>query len=371
MKTTVKIGEVWGIPIGVHISWFLIFIMLTWSLTMGYFPEEYTGLTDITYLALGLVTSLLFFGSVLAHELGHSYLAIKSKIPVKGINLYIFGGIAQISKEPDSPRTEFLISVAGPLISILLSILFGGIWLADKNIPILAAPSVYLMRINFLLAIFNLIPGFPLDGGRILRALVWWVTKSFQRATRIASYSGQMVALGFIGVGVYTIFNGELLNGLWLAFIGWFLQNAASSAYKQMNMQEALQGITVGQVMVRECIRVSNLTTINRIVEDMVLSGGQRCFFVAENGKLRGMVTLRDITEVPKRKWKFTTAEQTMVPMHRLVKVSPDVKLMKALQTMDEANVAQVPVVDGDELVGVLSREQIVHYIRTRAELGM
>jgi CBS domain-containing protein len=228
-----------------------------------------------------------------------------------------------------------------------------------------------LARINLMLALFNMIPGFPLDGGRVLRAVVWKFTNSFYRATRVAASTGQLVALGFIGLGVFTIFNGALFNGLWLTFIGWFLQNAATNSQTWSNMQESLRGVTVGQVMSRDCSKVPGLLPLSQLVEDQVLNGGQRCFFVADNGSLHGLLTLRDITAVPQRKWGFVTTGEAMVPFERLVRVEPHTELMEALQTMDGANVAQVPVVEGDQVIGTLSREQVLHYIRLRAELGV
>lgn len=371
MEASLKLGRVWGIPIGLHASWFLIFILLAWSLATGYFPQEYPELSSLTHITLALITSFLFFGSVLAHELGHSFVALRNKIPVNGITLFIFGGVAQIGQEPRTPGIEFRVAIAGPIVSLLLAILFGGVWLLDQAVPVLAAPSIYLMRINFLLAAFNMIPGFPLDGGRVLRAAVWWFTKSFQRANQVAAFSGQAVAFGFIGFGVFTIFRGQFLNGLWLAFIGWFLQNAAASTYAQTNLQHSLRGITVAQVMEKDCPKIPSLLPISTLVDDHVLAGGQRCFFVADNGTLLGMLTLRDIAQIPKPKWGFTTTQQAMIPLKRLIKVEPQTELLEALQTMDTVNVNQLPVLINDELVGVLSREQIVHYLRTRAELGI
>lgn len=371
MTSSVKLGRIWGIPVGLHLSWFLIFGLLTWSLAAGYFPGEYPQLSGIWYVTLGLVTTILFFGSVLAHELGHSYLALRNQIPVKGITLFIFGGVAQISREPDTPGAEFRIAIAGPLVSLALGLLFGLTWLAGESIPIMAAPSRYLMRINLILAVLNMIPGFPLDGGRVLRALVWWIGKDFYRANRIAVFGGRVVAMGFIGFGVWTIFNGQFFNGVWLAFIGLFLQNAASSASSSTVMQRALTGITVSQVMNRDCPIVPALMPINQLVDQQVLTGGQRCFFVADEVGLRGLLTLREIAALPQRKWRFTTAEQVMVPIKQLVRVAPNTELLSALQQMDDANIAQVPVLEGDDLVGVLSRESIVHYLRTRAELGI
>jgi len=371
MEANVKLGKIWGIPIGLHVSWFLIFGLLSWSLASGYFPETYPNLTRSTYLVLALVTSGLFFGSVLAHELGHSFIALREKIPVNGITLFIFGGVAQIAQEPRSSGAEFRIAIAGPIVSLALSAGFGGLWLLNRASPLVAAPSEYLMRINFILAAFNMIPGFPLDGGRVLRAIVWWFTKNFQRATQVAALSGQVVAFGFIAVGVFTIFQGRFMDGLWLAFIGWFLQNAAASSYAQTTMRNALRGVKVSQVMNRDCTRVPSLISINQLVEDRVLTGGQRCFFVADDGRLEGMLTLKDIAAIPKPKWRFTTTRQAMVPLDRLVHVSPDTELMDALQTMDKSDVAQVPVVEAGELVGTLSRDQVLHYLRLRAELGI
>ena len=371
MDAGIKLGRILGIPIGVHVSWFVVFALLTWSLSSGYFPNEYPQLTVISYVILGVITTLFFFVSVLAHELGHSIIALRNKIPVKGITLFIFGGVAQIAQEPRTPGAEFRIAIAGPLVSLALAGIFGLAYLVDQSVPFLAAPSLYLMRINFILAAFNMIPGFPLDGGRVLRAVVWWTTKNFQRATRIASFFGQVVAFGFIGWGVYSIFGGQFLNGLWLVFIGWFLQNAAASSVAQTNIQQALSGVKVTQIMSQDCSRVDSLSSINQLVEERVLTGGQRCFFVADNGKLEGMITLRDISQIPQPKWRFTTIRAAMVPVNRMISIDPDTDLLAALQMMDSANISQIPVLADGELVGVLTREQIVHYLRTRAELGI
>lgn len=371
MEANVNLGKIFGIPVGLHLSWFLIFILLTWSLATGFFPREYPALAGIYNWALGLVTSLLFFGSVLAHELAHSVVAKRNQVPVRRITLFIFGGVAQIDQEPRSAGAEFRIAIAGPATSLTLAAIFAVVWWLERFIPFLAAPMLWLARINFILAVFNLIPGFPLDGGRVLRSIVWKITKNYQKATHIATFMGQIVAVGFIGLGIFTIFRGNFLNGIWFVFIGWFLQNAAAASYAQTSVQHALRGVTVSQVMSRECAKVPRLLTLRQLVDEKILSGGQRCFFVAGNGDLEGMITLRDIAAVPQQKWRFTTTEQVMVPYDRLVKVHPDMELLTALHAMDDANVAQVPVVEGNSIVGMLSREQILHYIRIRSELGI
>jgi Zn-dependent protease len=371
MTASFKVGRIWGIPIGLHWSWFLIFGLVTWSLALGFFPREHPALPLPAYWALGAVTSLLFFASVLIHELGHTYFALRDNLPVSGITLFIFGGVAQLRQEPRTPGSEFRISIAGPLTSLGLAVAFAVLYQFDQAIPYLAAPSLWLARINFMLAVFNMIPGFPLDGGRVLRAIVWHVTGSLQRATQIASFSGQVIAFGFIGWGVFTMFQGQLFEGLWLAFIGWFLQNAAASTYAASNLQQVLRGVTVARVMARGYPRVAGQVSLEQLVEDQVMTSGQRYFFVADNGNPRGMLTLREVTAVPRTQWSQVSAEQVMVPWTRLTRVNPNMELQTALQTMDDANVAQVPVVEDDHIVGVLSREHVLRYIRARAELGL
>lgn len=371
MEASIKLGRLWGIPIGLHASWFVVFGLVTWSLASGYFPTEYPNLSPLEHWLLGAVTSLLFFGSVLAHELGHAFLALREQIPVRGITLFVFGGVAQIGREPRTPGAEFRIAIAGPIVSFGLSVLFGALWLLDQAIPYLAAPSLWLARINLILAVFNLIPGFPLDGGRVLRALVWKVTGSFHRATQAAAFMGQLVAFGFIGWGVLTIFTGNFFNGLWLAFIGWFLQNAAAASYAQANLQQSLRSVTVSHVMTRECPIVPVQLPLQHLVDEHVLVGGRRCFLVADDGRLRGMLSLRDVSAVPRENWGQTTTGEVMIPMERLAWVRPNTELLAALQTMDDANVAQVPVVEAGQIVGMLSREHVLHYIRARAELGL
>lgn len=371
MTANIQLGRILGIPIGLHVSWFLIFALVTWSLATGFFPSEYPELGIAAYWVLGAVTSVLFFASVLVHELAHSIVALRHGIPVRSISLFIFGGVAQIGEEPKTAGAEFRIAIAGPASSLLLGVFFGVLYLIDQPISYLAAPSLWLMRINFTLAIFNLIPGFPLDGGRVLRAAVWSLTRDYFRGTQVAAFAGQIIAFGFIGVGLLVVLTGNFFNGIWLVFIGWFLQNAAASSYAQSSLQHSLRGVRVAQVMSRECAQVPADMSIYDLVEERVLGAGQRCFFVAENGRLRGMLSLRDFNQVPRNDWQRVRTEQAMVPLERVAHVQPDTELMTALKIMDDAQVNQVPVMLGDQIEGVLSREQILRYVRTRAELGM
>jgi Zn-dependent protease len=355
-----------------HISWFLVFALITLSLGTSYFPNINPEAPSILNLGLAVVTSLLLFGSVLAHELGHSFVALRERLPVRGITLFIFGGVAQIEKEPESPGAELRIAIAGPLTSLGLAMLFGGLWLTAPEASFLKAPAMYLARINFILAFFNLVPGFPLDGGRVLRALVWWRTQSYSRATKVATFSGQLVAYGFIGFGVISMFIGQISSGLWLIFIGWFLQNAASSAAYQLKVQEKLSGVTVEQAMTQDCAHIPGLTTLQQIVQGWVLTKGQHCFYVSDSyGNIRGMLTLQDITRVPQTKWRFTTAEQLMTPFNRLLRIDPGMDLLDAVKAMDEAKITQAPVMRDERLVGTLSRERVQQYLGLRTQLGI
>jgi len=371
MESSVTLGRVWGIPVGLHLSWFIVFGLITWSLAAGYFPAEYPELTPVAYWFLGAATSVLFFGSVLLHELGHSILAIRNQVPVHSITLFIFGGVARISREPRTPGAEFRIAIAGPLTSLALAAAFFGLWQLDRHIPYLAAPSLWLARINLILAIFNMIPGFPLDGGRVLRSVVWKFTGNYLRSTQIATSAGQLFAFGFIAIGIYTVLRGNFFNGLWLVFIGWFLQNAAVASYAQANLRQLLRGVRVAQVMSTECPRIPGHLSISRVVNDYVLNGGNRCFLVTEGDQLRGMLTLRDISGLQRANWEQTTSEEVMLPWEKLIRVHPAMELIEAFQKMDDHNVAQLPVVEEDRLLGMLSRDQVLHYIRLRGEIGV
>jgi Zn-dependent protease/CBS domain-containing protein len=371
MEGHLRIGRVWGIPIGLHFSWFLVFGLVSWSLAAGYFPEEYPGWAPAWYWLVGAITSLLFFGSVLIHELGHSWVALRNDIPIRRITLFVFGGIAQIGREPTSPGVEFRIAIAGPLTSVGLAGLFWGALSLAPDAEVVSAPLIWLARINLMVGLFNLIPGFPLDGGRIFRALVWQWTGSFHRATLMASFTGQLLAFGFIGFGILAALRGNVQGGVWMAFIGWFLQNAAAASHAQANLRGLLRGVTVAQAMTTDCPRVARDLTLARLVQEEVLGRGHRCFLVAEDSHLEGLLTLHEVKTVPQDRWGDVSVGEVMTRPNQVVSVGPEEDLFAALEKLDDANVAQMPVVSERGLVGMLSREQVLHYVRARAELGM
>jgi Zn-dependent protease/CBS domain-containing protein len=371
MNSSLKIGRIFGIPIELHISWFLIFGLLTWSLASSYFPIEYPGLSRTAYWLFGLFTSMLFFGSVLAHELGHSFIALRNQVPVKRINLFIFGGVAQIEREPKSAGAEFRIAIAGPLVSLGLAALFGGFLLIDRFIPYLASPSSYLFRINLILVLFNMIPGFPLDGGRIFRAFIWKISGSYYKSTQIASFVGQLIGYGFIGLGVFFLFTGQSSNGVWMAFIGWFLQGAAASGFRQAKLQQSLASTKVSQIMQRDFQRVPSLTPISRLVEEHFIPYGVDAVLIDDTEQQQGIVTIREIASIPKRLWRYTTADRAMIPLNRLNQIHPDADLFSAMNRMDSAGQKQIAVVDSGQFIGLLSRDGILRYLRARTAIGL
>jgi CBS domain-containing protein len=293
-------------------------------------------------------------------------------VSVHSITLFIFGGMARITQEPKRPRDEFFMALAGPATSIVIAILFGALWFAISNLskPIAALAS-WLGMINGILAIFNLIPGFPLDGGRVLRSIIWRITGNLRKATRIASIAGRGVAYIFIFVGIWIIFHGDWLGGLWIAFIGWFLENAAASSYRQMALRDTLQGHTAKEVMVTDCPYVPRNLTLEELVHDYILHTSRRCFPVIDEERVLGIVTLHNVKEISKERWSSTEVGEIMTPLEQLQTVQPDDGLFDVLERMTREDVNQLPVIDHGKLVGMVARDNVLAFIHTRTELGI
>jgi len=358
-----------GIAIGLDYSWFLIFALLTWTLAGSYYPAEFKNWSPLLYWFMGAVTAIMLFGSVLLHELGHSVVALRYKIPVRSITLFIFGGVAQIGSEPPSAAAEFFIAIAGPIVSLALAVLFTVLKPAFAGIQTLFGLVKYLAYINFALVLFNLIPGFPLDGGRVFRAIVWTVTKNLRRATIIAANVGRFVAFLFIFVGVWQMLTGNF-GGLWIAFIGWFLDNAASAQVQQVMFQRLLAGHHVSQVMSSHCAAVPADLTLQQLVDEHILSGGQRCFLVNRGEQTVGLITLHRLKNVPRDEWPTTSAAQVMLPLDQLKRIAPDNEIWTAFQLMDREGVNQLPVMHANEVIGMLRREDVITFLHTLQELG-
>jgi Zn-dependent protease/predicted transcriptional regulator len=374
MRSSIRLGKIRGIEIGIHYSWFLVFALVLVSLAVFFFPVQYPGLTLGAYWVMGIVTTLLFFASVLGHELCHSLVAVSKGIPVRSIVLFIFGGVSQIEREADKPSTELLVAAVGPLSSIGFGIVFGAIWylVTPFSAPI-GGVAFYLATVNVFLGLFNLIPGFPLDGGRVLRAIIWARTGSMKRATRIAARIGQYFSYLFILAGAfYALVLGDLISGIWIAFIGWFLNNAASGSYQQAAVQDLMKGSDVEEIMERDFETVSPDLSVEDLVENHVLKHGQRAFPVTVgNNDLAGIITLVDIKGLPRERWATTRVSDVMTKLDKLRIVHPRDDLASVVNLMDGTNINQIPVTENGRLVGIVSRTDIVRFFSVRRELGI
>jgi Zn-dependent protease/CBS domain-containing protein len=367
LRGSITLGHVAGIRIAVHYTWLFVFLLVSWSLAAGYFPSRFPGQDPIAYWVAGAVSSLLLFASVLIHELGHSLVAIRRGVPVRSITLFIFGGVSALEQEPSSAGDEFLIAVAGPLTSFVLAGIFWGL---SQLVPEVSAPGAvlfYTAMLNLILGVFNLLPGFPLDGGRVLRAIVWGVTGSLHRATQIASYVGQGIGLLLIFVGLGQVLLGVgFLNGLWTAFIGWFLNGAAEQTRQAQEMRESLAGVRVQNLMDPQPVIADPSMSLEEFVDDYVIRRGRRALPVSEDGRLMGLVSITDAREVPRAAWPATSVERVMTRVP-LKTVTPETGLEEALALLAEGDFHQLPVVDGaGRLVGMLSRADVLRYLRYR-----
>jgi Zn-dependent protease/CBS domain-containing protein len=373
MRGNINLGRVFGIPLRLHYTWFIIFALVTVSLVLNPLVEPpYPPIAQ--RIILGILTSLLFFASIVTHELAHSILAIRNNIPVKEITLFVFGGVSQITREATSPRAELLIAIVGPLTSLALAGIFYGLHLllVSANQVLAASLMWWLAWINVLLAVFNLIPGFPLDGGRIFRALVWHRTHDYHRATRIATKVGQGIAYAFIAGGIALIFVlGLWFNGVWLIFIGWFLNDAARASYQQVLLRDALIGITARQVTDYGCPLIPPHMNLAELVQQYVLPTGRSCFLISWGAGLEGMVTLQQIKKVPRDRWAITSVQDIMTPASKLKVAYADQDILSVLQEMDGENANHIPVIEAGKVIGVINREDIARFLRTRTDFGI
>jgi Zn-dependent protease len=358
-----RIARIAGIPISLDYSWFLIFFLLTWSLGASYFPSQFPGWATWEYWAIGLLATVLLFLSVLLHEFGHAAAARHYRIPVQEITLFIFGGVAQIQEEPKSASSEFWIAVAGPAVSLLLGLLFSGLALVT-TMPQLLAVFRYVGYINITLFLFNLIPGFPLDGGRVLRAAIWGATHDTHKATLIAANTGRFIAYIFIFIGLTMIFAGNVYDGLWMAFIGWFLESAAVAQVQQQKLRDILSRYQVRQAMGADMAVIPAHITLDVLAEHHFLNGGKRAYIVQKDGVPAGILTIHQLKRAPRADWPVTRAEQVMIPLTEANTVSPPDDLWPALADMDRAGVNQLLVVENGAIIGVLTREDLVSFLQ-------
>jgi Zn-dependent protease/predicted transcriptional regulator len=374
LRGGIPIGKAFGISLRLHYSWFIIFALITWLLAANYFPATQPNWSLTEKIGAGLLTSVLFFGSVLLHELMHSIVALREGIQIESITLFILGGVSQMKGEPKTARDEFRMAGVGPLTSLVLGGIFYGIYFALRGAAggaeqFGAAIALYLGYINVLLGVFNLIPGFPLDGGRVLRSLLWWRGRSLQRATRTASTIGRIFGFLFIFGGIWLIFTVDFLTGIWLILIGWFLQSAAAGSYQQTMLQEMLKGHVASEVMSQECMMVPPDITIERLVNENILTSGRRCFPVVSDGNAEGLITMHNIKAVPRELWATKLVREAMTPLDGVKSVGPNEDLNTVMQLMAQHDINQLPVIYEGKVVGMIGRDNIINFVNTRAEL--
>jgi Zn-dependent protease/predicted transcriptional regulator len=369
----IQIGKIYGIPIFINPNWFFIFALISYSFVSQY-DALHLDLPVARLWGLGLITSLLFFGSLVFHEMAHSVIAKHYKIPVASITLFVFGGVARIGRDPARAIEEFNIAVAGPVSSLLLA---GGFWIvarsAGSNI-ILHTLAGSLAWLNFSLALFNLLPGFPLDGGRIFRAIVWGWTKNYSRSTRIAARSGQLVAYGMIGWGTVKAVtgymnHGDVIGGMWLGFIGWFLLTASRQSRAQADARGALEGLRVADIMTADLPTIGREISLEDYAREM-LRTGRRAHLVVAHDQLVGLMTAEALHSVPQTEWDVNSVQAVMLPRQKLHWASPEEPALSLLDRMRNVGMQQMPVIAGGNVVGIVTRDSIVHVLQTRGEMG-
>lgn len=366
-RHAIRIGQFFDISIDLDYSWFLVFGLLTWVLATSYYPADFRERSVPECWFMAALTALMLFVSVLVHELGHSVVAKRYGMSVPRITLFIFGGVSEMTAEPPTPLVEFWVACAGPVVSLLLALIFWELQplLVDAR-PLLASAK-YLAVLNLMLGVFNLVPGLPLDGGRIVRSIIWRITGNFRRSSVIATVAGRFFGFSLIFVGVWRAIAGNTFDGLWIAFIGWFIESAAASQDQLQVVNDLLGGHKVSEVMNRNFPRVSGDVTLQELVDKNVLTQGRRCFVVDDGRRSAGLVTLATVKEVPRSAWARTTASQVMIPLEKAVWIQPAAELGTALNKMGRDGVNQLPVLNGggaDRIVGMLSRDDLVQYLR-------
>jgi Zn-dependent protease/CBS domain-containing protein len=383
LRRGIPLGTLFGVKVTADYSLLVIAALVTMNLGAGLLPAWHPDWSPPLVWLVALVAAILFFASVLVHELSHALVGRRVGVPMSGITLFMFGGMAHMDREPERPLAEFLMAAVGPIVSIGIGVLatMGGLWASGgaldvegvegvRHVGPIATLLLWLGPINVVLGLFNLIPGFPLDGGRVLRSALWWATGSYRKATRWASLSGQGIAWLFIACGALMMFGQRvpffgtgLVQGLWLALIGWFLNNAAKASLRQAIVTSALEGVPVARLMYRYVDAVDPRTSLSALVEHRLLHEKQRCFPVVEDGTLEGQICVKDVRQVPEAAWSVTPVSSVMTPLSRLSTLTPMDEAARALPLLTDQEIDQIPVVEGRSLVGVVRREDLLRWL--------
>ncbi|MFA5317629.1 MAG: site-2 protease family protein [Dehalococcoidales bacterium] len=368
MRGSFRLGRIAGIEISVNYTWLAAFAIISWSQAEYFFPQQIPEQSLIVYWLLGMLSAILLFASVLLHELAHSLYARSRGIPVNSIVFFIFGGVSNISQETQRPRDELLMALFGPLTSLAIAAIAWGLLQFAGTGSYMEAILLYLALINALLAAFNLLPGFPLDGGRVLRAIIWGTTGNITRATTVAATVGQIFGWLLIGYGIFSIFTGNFMGGIWITFIGWFLNGAAGNSKQESTLKEHLRGVRVRDVMETNPETVNPGTLVADIVHDFFFQRGRHAVAVTEDGRLLGIITLTNVKSIPQEKWPDTRVAEVMT-RSPLYSVAKDAELQSAFNLIAEHDLNQVLVLEDERVVGILSRADIVRYLHLSREL--
>ena len=359
-----------GIRIRLDYSWFLIFLLILVTLSVGYFPGKASEAGTVSHWAAGLIAAVLFFAAILAHELAHSWVAVRAGIPVPEITLFLFGGVSSMAQEPRSPQVELRVALAGPLMSFAIAL---GFWLLGSAWPdapwILPAIFGYMALINLALGIFNLLPGFPLDGGRVLRAIVWWRTGSLRRATRIASSAGRSFGIALMILGGLQILAGAFIGGLWTILIAMFLHGLAKQGYEELVLRTMLSGVEVERIMIPDgqLVSVPADLPLRELVDDYFLALGHRGFPVVEDGHPIGVVSTQDLRRTPRETWPGKTVRDVMTPLDERSRIAPDDSVLEALKRLRPGGPSRLIVTSNGRMLGLVSAGNVSRYVEVRS----
>jgi Zn-dependent protease len=365
VNASLSLGRIAGIRIGVNWSWLIAFALIAWSLAVTVFPSQNPGLSDAAYLAMALVATVLFFVSLLAHELGHAFTARREGMEIEGITLWLFGGVAQFRGMFPSARAEFLIAIAGPLVSLAIGV--GAVAAALLSLPeAVDGVLAWLGFINLFLLAFNLLPALPLDGGRVLRSALWKARGDFRWATQLAAGIGRGFGYLFIAGGVLILVFASTISGIWLAFLGWFLLGAASAEARFVAVRDALGGLRVRDLMVREPATVDSSLRLGAFMDEVVWNRRFTTYPVVDDGSVVGLLPFRCVAQVPRGEWDSRTVRDCMIPRDGVAELSPETTAVEALQRLGDDEVGRALVLEGDELVGLLSLTDLARALETR-----
>jgi Zn-dependent protease/CBS domain-containing protein len=374
LRGSIVLGAIRGIPIRIHFTWLIIFGLLSWSLASGYFPQRYPDLPITAYWIKAIIAALFLFGSVLVHELMHALMAQSLRVPIAGITLFALGGVSEMKQEPPSPSAEFMIAIVGPLASFVLAGFFWLVWRAlerEGPDPSFAAIALYLVGLNTVVAVFNLLPAFPLDGGRVLRSIIWGITKNLKKATYLATRVGRVFAYLLISFGAVSLFAGAGFQGIWMALIGFFLLQGAQASYTQVVLKEALAGIAVRDIMVKEVVTVAPSLSVHELIHDYFLTYGYGGFPVVENGQVVGLVSLAEVKKVSSTEYDRLTVGEVMVPLSERLIIAPEEDVSVAFQRMAEEELGRLVVMERGRMLGLVTKTGLSRFLQMKLALEL